>query len=259
LQNILKNCRKKRETGSFVCKNKVIFWIMATLSFTHFVQTIANEVGIHSLSSDLVDYIEQDVRITARQLVSDSKKFAYHCLRGSKLLGCDINNALEMRNSPPMVGCHEATFMPTQERASGGSKKSEGGANGEDEQKSASAKSGKKGKILMKRDKRVTLSSLKKQVPLKPADISISIRWLMIDGVIPKSYVNAPERKDIRQMKDSIKAKKMKRDTISMHRGELYSNDIRLKKIIAHRISKEQQMLYEVLCNAMYQCDRSTL
>lgn len=197
------------------------------------IETVANELGIENLDRKLVTELEHSIKNEIQLIIQDSIKFARHSYRKT-LLASDIQCTLNMKNSPPIIGCnygHTSFYDPNE------------GKDSKNEQQRTSV-SKANSNIMIKEDRFMTLHDLQHQSPPhKPGPISVIVSWLAIDG---KVLGQAAKRKDLLSRIPKISTK---------HRP----HKIEIAPIQCHDISKEQQLFFEVLRNTVVKGDSATL
>eukprot|EP01084_Bolivina_argentea_P199907 341945_1 len=184
------------------------------------IDCVANELGIENLDRKIVSDLENSIKHEIQQILQDSIKFAKHSYR-KNLLPSDIHCTLNMRNSPPIIGCnHNSTqfYDPHSDSKQDPNKPNSN--------------------IMIKHDEYITLKDLERKPLTKPPKISVIVSWLAINGTVLGGANNS------KHLFNRIPKK-----TNTKHSSN--KPKIEIKPITCHDISKEQQLFFEVLRNTV--------
>ena len=207
------------------------------------IDCVANELGIENLHPDLVQELENYVKNEIQQIIQESIKFARHSYR-KRLLPSDIHCTLNMRNSPPIIGCNApSTFFDPNKPSS---QQKNDNNNNNNSEKLTIPKSGNN--IMIKDDPLRTLEEIKNELITKPAPISVIVSWLAINGQVIGSQTQQINKHNNESLRIPKKGG-----------SSLLKNKIEIKPIECHDISKEQQLFFEVLRNTVVKGNINTL
>ncbi|KAI9499123.1 transcription initiation factor TFIID subunit 6 [Zychaea mexicana] len=186
------------------------------------IKNIGESLGITNLKDEVATALAQDVEYRVHELIQEATKFMRHSKR-SKLTVDDINSALRLKNVEPLYGyaCSDAPkFRKTT-------------VNTND--------------IYFAEDNEVDFDTiLSKPLPKIPLDVAFTAHWLAIEGVQPAIPQN-PTPGD-------AKADILSKRTSKGHGGSI-SDQVDVKPLVKHVLSKELQMYFERITEAVLSDD----
>lgn len=216
---------------------------------THFgidsIRLMAESAEIGTLTEDAAKMMAEDVSNKLRSIVKEAEKFCCHSKR-KKLLTKDIDNALKVKNIPPVLGFHSDEFIPFR-FASGGGRE-----------------------IFFHEEKEIELADVIARVnlPKLPQDVSIKSHWLVIDGVQPAIPENPPPlNKDQQRLECVDPLRSLASSNNNLHRAKAmeingqrtgsvvnqtkkHIETVRVKQLATHELSVEQQLYYKEITEA---------
>lgn len=215
---------------------------------THFgiesIRLISESSEIGTLTEDAAKMMAEDISNKLKSIIREAEKFCCHSKR-KKLLTKDIDNALKVKNIPPVLGFYSEEFIPFR-FASGGGRE-----------------------IFFHEEKEIDLSEVIARInlPKLPQDVSIKSHWLVIDGVQPAIPENPPPlNKDQQRLEcvDPLKSlassnNNLQRTKVMEANGQRGTNanstkkhieTVRVKQLATHELSVEQQLYYKEITEA---------
>lgn len=172
------------------------------------MQVTAQTMGLeYTLDDKLADEIAADASYRVRQLIQDALKFTSHSTRDC-LSTADIDNALALRNIPPLFGYASPSDMHF-------SKVPGSGSQGIEHLYFLDT-------YELKFDEAIQSSS---SVPIEP---TLSVHWLAIEGVQPRIPQNPPA--------ELLQA---------LPEAPVPATEVVVKPLVRHVLSKEQQLYFE--------------
>ncbi|SAL95088.1 hypothetical protein [Absidia glauca] len=184
------------------------------------IKSIGESVGISNLKDDVATALGQDVDYRVQELIQEATKFMQHSKR-SKLTVDDINAALRVKNVEPLYGygCGEASkFRRTTVNNNN---------------------------IYFTDDEEVDFDTiLNKPLPKIPLDVSFTAHWLAIEGVQPA----IPQNPTPSDAKSDLLTKKTKTQSTS---NGISTDQVDVKPLVKHILSKELQMYFERITDAI--------
>lgn len=183
------------------------------------IKAYAEAVGVNNLPEDALTLIAQDLEYRVRELLQDAHKFALHEHR-EKLLVDDVNAALRSRNLEPLYGYDSMESL------------------------SFRAVPNTSGLFYVPNEELDVDELLKSPLPPAPQPVTLTRHWLAINGIqpaIPENPTPADKHQDATETPVST----------TLTRKEL-QEDAEIKALARHTLSKELQLLYDLLIDAIY-------
>lgn len=206
------------------------------------MKVIAESIGIAGLPDDAASQLAEDVGYRLKLLIQEAVKFMHHGKR-SKLSMTDFDMALRIKNLEPLYGFQSRDFVPFRYTSGGGRE------------------------LHFHEEKEMDLNEIiSSQFPKIPLDVSLKIHWLSIEGVQPAIPENPPPASKEQQQKESfdtsIKAvidrlhkPKPHTDLAKARLKHKSANTAKLKNLIIHELSVEQQLYYKEITEACVGAD----
>lgn len=206
------------------------------------MKVIAESIGIAGLPDDAASQLAEDVSYRLKLLIQEAVKFMHHGKR-SKLCITDFDMALRIKNLEPLYGFQSKDFIPFRYTSGGGRE------------------------LHFHEEKELDLNEIiSSQFPKIPLDVSLKIHWLSIEGVQPAIPENPPPASKEQQQKESfdtsIKAvidrlhkPKPHTDLAKARMKHKSANTAKLKNLIIHELSVEQQLYYKEITEACVGAD----
>ncbi|KAI9247457.1 hypothetical protein BDA99DRAFT_525956 [Phascolomyces articulosus] len=186
------------------------------------IKNISESLGITNLKDEVATALAQDVEYRVHELIQEATKFMRHSKR-SKLGVDDINSALRLKNVEPLYG-YACSDPPKFRKAT---------VNAND--------------VYFAEDNEVDFDTiLSKPLPKIPLDVAFTAHWLAIEGVQPAIPQN-PTPGD-------AKADILSKRTNKGHGGNI-SDQVDVKPLVKHVLSKELQMYFERITEAVLSDD----
>ncbi|KAG0227611.1 hypothetical protein BGW41_003720 [Actinomortierella wolfii] len=224
------------------------------------IKDIAESVGIPNLKDDVANALAQDVEYRIHEIVQEAMKFMRHSKR-TKLTVDDINNALRVRNVEPLYGFNSAE--PTRFRKTTVGTAATGMTD-----------------VFFAEDEELDFESiLSTPLPKVPLDVTYTAHWLAIEGVQPA----IPQNPTPSDAKVDLLHKRIKLDPTShavqpgvktagsgaganagsgggsggtgANHANASGGGAEIKPLVKHVLSKELQMYYERITNAVLSQD----
>ncbi|KAI7867677.1 transcription initiation factor TFIID subunit 6 [Spinellus fusiger] len=187
------------------------------------IKNIGESLGVAHLKDEVASALAQDVEYRVHELIQEATKFMRHSKR-SKLHVDDINAALCVKNVEPLYGytCGETPlFRKTL-------------VNGNE--------------VYFAEDEEVDFETiLSKPLPKIPLDTSFTAHWLAIEGVQPA----IPQNPTPNDAKADLLTKRAK-PSAAIH---TMSAEVDVKPLVKHVLSKELQMYFERITEAVSSTD----
>ncbi|KAI8640962.1 TATA box binding protein associated factor-domain-containing protein [Parasitella parasitica] len=184
------------------------------------IKNVGESLGIANLKDEVATALAQDVEYRVHELIQEAAKFMRHSKR-TKLSVDDINAALRVKNVEPLYGytCRE---MPKFRKTT---------VNSTD--------------IYFDDDEEVDFDSvLNKPLPKIPLDITFTAHWLAIEGVQPA----IPQNPTPSDAKAELLSKRAKNHASS---NGITTDQVNVKPLVKHVLSKELQMYFERITEAV--------
>ncbi|XP_033638259.1 transcription initiation factor TFIID subunit 6-like [Asterias rubens] len=209
------------------------------------VKVIAESIGVSHLPDDASLMLAEDVTFRLKNLIQESEKFARQSKR-KRVSTSDFDNALRIQNVEPLYGFTTPESIPFR-FASGGGRE-----------------------LHFIEEKEVELSDIiSTPLPKVPIDVSLKAHWLSIEGVQPAIPENPPPVGRDQQKTEAtdtlIPKKPLSKDQLGGKPGEdggkptphglkgkgaLVAEAVKLKPVITHELSVEQQLYYKEITEA---------
>ncbi|KAG2209338.1 hypothetical protein INT46_000551 [Mucor plumbeus] len=184
------------------------------------IKNVGESLGISNLKDEVATALAQDVEYRVHELIQEAAKFMRHSKR-TKLSVDDINAALRVKNVDPLYGytCGEAPkFRKTTVNAND---------------------------IYFDDDEEVDFDSvLNKPLPKIPLDVTFTAHWLAIEGVQPA----IPQNPTPSDAKAELLSKRAKNHASS---NGITTDQVNVKPLVKHVLSKELQMYFERITEAV--------
>ncbi len=227
------------------------------------VKMAADSIGIEKLNDEAANFLADDVTFKLKELIQNAMKFAQNSKR--KILKTqDIDHALRLQNIEPLYGFTAREFVPFR-FASGGGRE-----------------------VYFLEEPEIDLEDLASQnLPKVPLAVNLKSHWLAVDGVQPSIPENPPPMNKDQQLKDVVEAsdmssnvneleiEKVKYSSAEMKADQMQGSksskpdskvpdmksggqkgllpkrsDTKLKPVITHELSVEQQLYYKEITEA---------
>ena len=202
------------------------------------VKMIAEANGIPNVADDAARALADDLTKKLKAVMADAAKFTRHGRR-SLLTFRDIENALKIKNVPPMLGFCDPEQLPFR-YASGGGRE-----------------------LFFQEDREIELSDLVNASTLAkvPQEVALKNHWLSIDGIQPAIPDNPPPLSKDRQRLESIDPSQVLRNNggtfASAAQNRFISQKakplvevVKVKQLATHELSVEQQLYYKEITEA---------
>ncbi|KAG2216856.1 hypothetical protein INT45_005223 [Circinella minor] len=187
------------------------------------IKNISESLGITNLKDEVTTALAQDVEYRVHELIQEATKFMRHSKR-SKLGVDDINSALRLKNVEPLYG-YACSDPPKFRKTT---------VNTND--------------VYFAEDNEVDFDTiLSKPLPKIPLDVAFTAHWLAIEGVqpaIPQNPTPGDAKSDL-----------LSRRTKGGHGGSTSSDQVDVKPLVKHVLSKELQMYFERITEAVLSDD----
>ncbi|KAI7879468.1 transcription initiation factor TFIID subunit 6 [Lichtheimia hyalospora FSU 10163] len=183
------------------------------------VKNIGESLGITNLKDDAASALAQDVEYRVHELIQEATKFMRHSKR-TRLTVDDINSALRAKNVEPLYG-YACSGPPKFRKANVASTD-----------------------VYFTQDDELDFDTiLSKPLPKIPLDVSFTAHWLAIEGVQPA----IPQNPTPGDAKADLLSKRSK-----SHGGTSgLSDQVDVKPLVKHVLSKELQMYFERITEAV--------
>ncbi|OZJ06346.1 hypothetical protein BZG36_00711 [Bifiguratus adelaidae] len=183
------------------------------------VKNIAESLSITNLKDGVAVGLANDVEYRIHEIVQEAMKFMRHSRR-SRLTVEDINRALQVRNVEPLYGFKSAEPYRFRRTVS----------NTQD--------------LCYVEDEEIDFDTiLNRPLPKVPLDVTFTAHWLAIEGVQPA----IPQNPTPSDAKSDLLTKRIKTQTVNGPNAD----NVDLKPLVKHVLSKELQMYYERITDAV--------
>ncbi|OBZ88282.1 Transcription initiation factor TFIID subunit 6 [Choanephora cucurbitarum] len=184
------------------------------------IKNIGESLGVTNLKDEVATALAQDVEYRVHELIQEASKFMRHSKR-TKLSVDDVNAALRVKNVEPLYGyaCGDALkFRKTT-------------FNNND--------------LYFNDDEEVDFETvLNKPLPKIPLDVTFTAHWLAIEGVQPA----IPQNPTPSDAKAELLSKRTKSHASS---NGITTDQVNVKPLVKHVLSKELQMYFERITEAV--------
>ncbi|KAI8083274.1 transcription initiation factor TFIID complex 60 kDa subunit [Gilbertella persicaria] len=184
------------------------------------IKNIGESLGITNLKDEVATALAQDVEYRVHELIQEAAKFMRHSKR-TRLSVDDVNAALRVKNVEPLYGyaCGETPkFRKTT-------------LNSND--------------LYFDDDEEVDFDTvLNKPLPKIPLDVTFTAHWLAIEGVQPA----IPQNPTPSDAKAELLSKRTKSHVSS---NGITTDQVNVKPLVKHVLSKELQMYFERITEAV--------
>ncbi|XP_022093715.1 transcription initiation factor TFIID subunit 6-like [Acanthaster planci] len=209
------------------------------------VKVIAESIGVSHLPDEAALALAEDVTFRLKNLIQESAKFARQSKR-RKMSTSDFDDALKVENVEPLYGFNTPEFIPFR-FASGGGRE-----------------------LHFIEEKEVELSEIiSTPLPKVPLEVSLKAHWLSIEGIQPAIPENPPPVGRDLQKSDATETLVPKKPSFKDQaggksgeeggklappglkgKGALVAESVKLKPVVTHELSVEQQLYYKEITEA---------
>ncbi|CAO3660736.1 unnamed protein product [Rhizopus stolonifer] len=184
------------------------------------IKNIGESLGISNLKDETTTALAQDVEYRIHELIQEATKFMRHSKR-TKLTVDDINSALRVKNVEPLYGYMNGDTPKFRKTT----------LNSAD--------------IYFDEDEEIDFDAvLNKPLPKIPLDVTFTAHWLAIEGVQPA----IPQNPTPNDAKAELLSKRNK--TLASSNG-ITTDQVNVKPLVKHVLSKELQMYFERITEAI--------
>ncbi|KAI9309358.1 transcription initiation factor TFIID subunit 6 [Cunninghamella echinulata] len=184
------------------------------------IKNIGESLGITNLKDDVATALGQDVDYRVQELIQEATKFMRHSKR-SKLTVDDINAALRVKNVEPLYGYGNGDIAKFKRTT----------VNNQS--------------LYYIKDEEVDFDSIiNKPLPKIPLDVSFTAHWLAIEGVQPA----IPQNPTPSDAKADLLTKRPKTQNST---NGISTDQVDVKPLVKHILSKELQMYFERITDAI--------
>eukprot|EP01134_Creolimax_fragrantissima_P002672 CFRG2672T1 len=202
------------------------------------IRLVAESIGVGNISEDVCAQLAPDVEYRLQEIIQEAIKFQRHSRR-TTFSTTDVNNALRVKNVEPLYGYKP--IEPITIKNVGQADKS----------------------LFYIVDEEVDLTEvINAPLPPCPADVTYCAHWLAIEGIQPaipenpqiivtseKNFTKKPA--ETKSEKDAKSSDTSKRPTGSASMAQTLGIDTDTKPAVSHVLSKEQQMYFEKMTEAI--------
>lgn len=186
------------------------------------VTDVAESVGIASLNKDVSEHLARDVEYRISQVLEEALKFMRHAKR-TTLTTQDISQALRLLDVEPLYGYESTRPLRFGEASIGPGQP-----------------------LFYVEDEEVDFEKLiNAPLPKVPREISFTAHWLAVEGVQPSIPQN-PTQQD--QRNQDLASKGQNASTLAAVSG---NDNVQVKPLVKHVLSKELQLYFERICTAI--------
>ncbi|CAK3936191.1 Transcription initiation factor TFIID subunit 6 [Lecanosticta acicola] len=186
------------------------------------VTDVAESVGIASLNREVAEHLARDVEYRISQVLEEALKFMRHAKR-TTLTTQDVSQALRLLDVEPLYGYESTRPLRFGEASIGPGQP-----------------------LFYVEDEEVDFEKLiNAPLPKVPREISFTAHWLAVEGVQPSIPQN-PTQQD--QRNQDLASKGQNASTLAAVSG---NDNVQVKPLVKHVLSKELQLYFERICTAI--------
>ncbi|KAK0309802.1 histone H4-like TAF Taf6, SAGA complex subunit [Friedmanniomyces endolithicus] len=186
------------------------------------VTDVAESIGIASLNRDVVEHLARDVEYRMSQVLNEALKFMRHGKR-TTLTTQDVSQALRLLDVEPLYGYESTRPLRFGEASIGPGQP-----------------------LFYVEDEEVDFEKLiNAPLPKVPREMSYTAHWLAVEGVqpsIPQNPLTDPRSAELAAKGSSANS------TLAAVSG---NDNIAVKPLVKHILSKELQLYFERICGAI--------
>ncbi|TGZ82856.1 DUF1546-domain-containing protein [Ascodesmis nigricans] len=191
---------------------------------TDTIRDVAESVGIADLNEDVAKNLSMDVEYRLHQVLQEALKFMRHSKR-TTLGTSDITHALRVLNVEPLYGYESTKPLKFCEASLGHAKP-----------------------IFYVEDDEVDFEKLiNAPLPKVPREVTFTAHWLAIEGVQPAIPQNPTPMEAARLSETTPKGS----NSTSLAATAGNSENVAVKPLVKHILSKELQLYFERVCTAV--------
>ncbi|CCX31063.1 hypothetical protein FPQ18DRAFT_291902 [Pyronema domesticum] len=189
------------------------------------IKDVAESVGISNLHDDVAKNLAMDVEYRIHQVLQEALKFMRHGKR-TVLATTDISHALRVLNVEPLYGYDSLRPLRFGEASVGPAQP-----------------------IYYVEDEEVDFEKLiNAPLPKVPREVTFTAHWLAIEGVQPAIPQN-PTPSEAHRLSEGVP--KGSNTTTSLAATTGNSENVAVKPLVKHILSKELQLYYDRVCSAI--------
>ncbi|KAL9608544.1 MAG: hypothetical protein Q9167_006637 [Letrouitia subvulpina] len=186
------------------------------------IKDVAESIGINSLSEDVLRGLSSDIEYRISQVLEEALKFMRHSKR-TTLTTQDISQALKVLEVEPLFGYESTRPLRFGEASIGPGQP-----------------------LFYVEDEEIDFEKLiNAPLPKVPREISLTAHWLAVEGVQPSIPQN-PASADTRPQELVPKGPGANPNTLAIN-----GNDVAVKPLVKHILSKELQLYFDKVCSAL--------
>ncbi|KAL9035300.1 MAG: hypothetical protein Q9214_006646 [Letrouitia sp. 1 TL-2023] len=186
------------------------------------IKDVAESIGINSLSDDVLRGLSSDIEYRISQVLEEALKFMRHSKR-TTLTTLDISQALKVLEAEPLYGYESTRPLRFGEASIGPGQP-----------------------LFYVEDEEMDFEKLiNAPLPKVPREISLTAHWLAVEGVQPSIPQN-PASADTRSQDLVPKGPGANPNILAIN-----GNDVAVKPLVKHILSKELQLYFDKVCSAL--------
>ncbi len=188
------------------------------------IKDVAESLGLNNIPEEVSKALAMDVEYRMHEILEQALKFMRHSKRKT-LRTDDIGKALRVLNIEPMYGYETAQPLNFKEAMIGPGQT-----------------------LYFVDDGEVDFEKLINQpLPKVPREVTFTAHWLAIEGVQPRIPQN-PSPSEIKQLPTTVRGSQVSN---SITAATALSNDIEVKPLVKHVLSKELQLYFDRVVSAL--------